>query len=187
VPGGREGASKVHTYPHVPVFDAHIHDHPVAHDAGVVHEQVQVTEGVDRLPDETLCAISVGDVIPVGDGLAAGPTDLGGHVLGGLRGATGTVHVAAKVVDDYFRSFASELHGVCSADAVPGPRHDDNSPFTTSCHSWIPSSAFERRPAAPSHDRHAWPSPLCSNLMLELLRQVALVRGTKQPLRQRHG
>ena len=43
----------------------------VAQDAGVVHEDVEAAERVDRGADDVLGAFEVGDAVVVGDGLAA--------------------------------------------------------------------------------------------------------------------
>ena len=44
---------------------------PVAQDPGVVDEDVEIAERVDGGVDERLAAVPVGDVVVVGDGLAA--------------------------------------------------------------------------------------------------------------------
>ena len=47
-----------------------VREHAVAEDAGVVHEHVQVAEGVDGGVDQPLGGVEVGDVVVVGDGLS---------------------------------------------------------------------------------------------------------------------
>ena len=59
--------------------------HAVAEDAGVVDQHVEVAERVDRGVDHALGAVPVGDVVAVGDGLAAGGGDLVDHLRGRRR------------------------------------------------------------------------------------------------------
>jgi hypothetical protein len=60
----------------------HVDEHAVAQDAGVVDEDVEVTERLDRRVDERLGTVPVGDVVAVGDGLPAEGADLLGDLLG---------------------------------------------------------------------------------------------------------
>ena len=72
-----EVALEVHAHDVVPLRLGHVDEHAVAQDAGVVDEDVEVAERVDRRVDEPLGALPVGDVVAVGDGLAAQRLDLG--------------------------------------------------------------------------------------------------------------
>ena len=69
--GGAEGALEVDLDDRVPLGLGHVDHHPVTQDAGVVDEDVEGAEGVDRELDEALRAVPGGDVLGVGDGLAA--------------------------------------------------------------------------------------------------------------------
>ena len=68
----REGALQVHLDHRVPLGLGHVDEHPVAQDAGVVDQHVELAEARDRLPDQALGAGEVADVVAVGDRLAAG-------------------------------------------------------------------------------------------------------------------
>ena len=108
----------------VEVVLAHREDHAVAQDAGVVDDDVEPAEGLDRLVDDALCAVEVGDVVVVGHGLAPTAADdlgdlLGGPLVGPLAGDR-----AAQVVDDDLRAFCGELERLTPADTVPGPGDD---------------------------------------------------------------
>jgi len=60
----------------VPLFLGHVHEHPVAEDPGVVDEDVEAAELVERLLHEPLRAGEVGDVLAVRRRFAAGGADL---------------------------------------------------------------------------------------------------------------
>ena len=61
----------MHLDDRVPLGLGHVDEHAVAQDAGVVDEHVEAAEGVDGLLHDALGAVAVGDVVAVGDGLAA--------------------------------------------------------------------------------------------------------------------
>ena len=85
----------------VPLGLGHVRQHPVAQDAGVVDQDVEVAERVDRRSDHALGTLEVGDVLAVGDRLTAHRRDLVDHLLGRAEVAAGTVDRAAEVVDDH--------------------------------------------------------------------------------------
>jgi hypothetical protein len=94
----------------------HVRQHAVAQDPGVVHEDVQVAECLDRLVDHPSGTVEVGDVVVVGDGLAAGRLDLVDDLLGGCGVGTGAVPAAAAVGDDDLRAIRGEQQRVLAAD-----------------------------------------------------------------------
>ncbi len=82
----REVALEVDGDDGVPLLLGHVHEHPVAEDPGVVDEDVEAAELVDRLLDHATGAREVGDVLAVRDRLAAGGADLLDDLLGRRRG-----------------------------------------------------------------------------------------------------
>ena len=66
----------------VPLLLGHVEAHLVAEDPGVVDEDVEPAELVDRLRDQRLAAVPGRDVVEVGDGLPAGGDDLVDDLLG---------------------------------------------------------------------------------------------------------
>ena len=60
----------------VPLLLGHVHEHAVAEDPGVVDEDVEAPERVDRLLHHLARLREVGDVRAVRDRLAAGGLDL---------------------------------------------------------------------------------------------------------------
>ena len=67
----------------VPLCLGHVGEHPVAQDAGVVDDDVEPAEAVDRALHHPTGGLEVADVVGVGDGLAAHALDLVDDLLGG--------------------------------------------------------------------------------------------------------
>ena len=84
---------------------------------GVVDEDVELAPRVGGLGDHAPGALVVGDVLVVGDGLAAPRLDDLDREVGVLRRAL-AAHRAAEVVDHDLGAVAGQLHGVPAADAV---------------------------------------------------------------------
>ena len=82
------------------------------------------------------CAPSqLGDVVAVGDSLAAHGLDLLDDLLRGAgRGRTRAVHLAAEVVDDDLGPVLGEHQRVLPTDASAGAGDDAHAPLTHSCH-----------------------------------------------------
>ena len=105
----------------VPLLLGHVDEHAVPQDAGVVHQHVDVAEGVDGSLDQALGTAEVGDVVGVGDGLAAHGLDLLDHVMSrpGIRSRS--VLRPSEVVDHDLGALTSEQQGVLPTDAAPPP------------------------------------------------------------------
>ena len=128
-------ALEVHADHRVPVLLAHVEDHPVAQDAGVVDDDVELAEGVEGALDDALGALEVGDALAVGDGLAAHLLDLVDHLLGrAVVGAAGAVEVRAEVVDDDLGAVLGHQQRLFAADAAARAGDDRNLPFEQTCH-----------------------------------------------------
>ena len=85
----------------VPVLLGHVEDHAVAQDAGDVDQDVEAPIGVDRLVDDPLGGVMVGDVVGVDGGLAAGLADLLDHLLGRRLVLPSSVQGHPEVVHDH--------------------------------------------------------------------------------------
>ena len=130
----------------VEVGFGHLEEHAVAQDAGVVHEDVEAAEAVDRLLDQVLGSVPVGHVVVVGDGLAAVAANDLRHFLGGpLVGALAPDR-AAQVVDDDLGTLLGEQQRLAPPDAVPGTGDDRDLPVdqTHSKHPSKNTDAFVR-------------------------------------------
>jgi hypothetical protein len=134
MPGGAEVPAQVDADRRVPLVRRHVHEHPVAHRAGVVDQRVEPSERVDRRLDEALCRVPVGDVVVARDGLAAGPDDAVDDLLCGRGVLAAAVERAADVVDDDTGALAGELQGVLGADAAAGAGDDDDATRTDARH-----------------------------------------------------
>lgn len=153
VPHGGEVALEVHRDDSVELLFAGVGDHPVPHDAGIVHQDVHTTVRLDGGLDQVGRLVPVRDVRPVGDGLATGRKDLVDHVLGCAAAACRrTVQAHTDIVDHHARTLGREGQRMCAADAATRSGDDDHpavdqahdpiAPLLVTC--WHPWS----RPAA---------------------------------------
>ncbi len=111
---------EVHPDDGVPLVLGRVDQHPVADEAGVVDQDVQPAEGVDRLPHHGLGLREVGDVGAVGHGLAAECLDLGDHLVGG-RVSFSTGQRDAEVVHHDPGALAGQLERMRPTDPRPAP------------------------------------------------------------------
>ena len=109
---------------------AHVDEHPVAQDAGVVDEHVEVTERVNRLPHDPLGTVPRGDVVAVRLCPPTEGPDVGDDVVSGTTRRARTVGGGANVVHDHAGASGGERDGVLATDATPGASHDAGSPGT---------------------------------------------------------
>jgi len=117
------GAVEVDVEDGLPVFGFHFEEALVAEDAGVVDEDIEASEGGEGGFDDAFASLGGGDVVVVGDGLAAAGLDFRDDLVGGGTGAVpGTVTGAAEVVDHDPGSPFGELQGVHPSQAAPRPR-----------------------------------------------------------------
>ena len=147
--GGRptrrgERALEVDLDDRVPLLLGHVHEHAVAQDAGVVDEHVEAAERLDGGVDEALGALPVGDVVAVGDGLAAHRLDLVDDVLRRAGRLTRAVHLAAEVVHHDLGPVRRQHQRVLAADAPARAGHDRDSSLTQPRH-WCPPCRFGAR------------------------------------------
>src|SRR6218665_2600367 len=76
-----KGAAQMDADHRIEVCDVHVDERLVAQDAGVVDQHIERTERGDRGLDQPPCALPVGHVVGVGNGLAAQGADLRPHLL----------------------------------------------------------------------------------------------------------
>src|SRR6058998_3307920 len=124
VPGAVEGALQVDGDDRVPLLLAHVEDHPVAQDAGVVHQDVDRAELLDRRLDDALGGREVGDAVGVGDRPPAAGADRLHHFVGDAPRGAAAVDLGAEVVDDHRGPLGREQLGDGAADAAPRARDD---------------------------------------------------------------
>ena len=135
--GGEEVPSQVHPHDGVPLLVGHVDQHAVAEDAGVVHEHVQVAEGVDGRLHEPARPLPVGHVVAVGDRFPARGPDLRHDLLGRGRVAAGPVGAAAEVVDHDLCTLGREQQGVFPPHSASRAGDDGDATFQ-STHGLLP-------------------------------------------------
>src|SRR5690606_26185047 len=113
-----EMALQVHGHDGIPLGLGHGGEHAVPVDPGVVQHHMQVTPGLDGLPDRVLAVGVVGDVGGVDGGAATGGDDLVHHLLG---------RVTVDVVDQHAGAFAGKYPRVGCAQSATGAGDDDHS------------------------------------------------------------
>ena len=101
---------------------------------GVVDQDVEAAEGVDRLLHHRRGLLEVGDVGAVGDGLAAQRLDLGDDLVGDLGGRALAGAGGAEVVDHDLGALPGELEGVGAADAATRSGDDRDASFEDAGH-----------------------------------------------------
>ena len=141
MPHGGEVPLEVHGDDGVELVLAGVGEHPVAHDARVVHQDVEPAERVDRGLDEALGLRPVGDVGAAGDGFATGSGDLVDDTLRGAAAARRrAVEADADVVDHDARALGGERQRMRAPDAAARTRHDDHAAVEQShirCLPWL--------------------------------------------------
>ncbi len=109
---------QVHGDDCVPLTLVHARDEGVPKNAGVVDQHVESTELADGLLDEALGPVPGGNVVCVGNGLAACSDDLVDYLLCGTGICAGSVVCSAEIVDHDARTLASEEQRMLTADAA---------------------------------------------------------------------
>ena len=115
---------EVHAHDHVPILFAQADEHAIAQHPGVIDQHMHFAERRQGRIDNALRGVEGGDVVAVGDGLAAVGADLAGHVFGG---------VGADIVDHHIGALRSESQGVGATEATAGPG-DDHGAVCTNGH-----------------------------------------------------
>ena len=118
----------------VPLIGLGGHEHAVAHDAGVVDERVEATEGVDRSGDQRLCTVPIGDIVGARHRPATGGDDLVDHLLGRRGAGVRPVLGHPDVVDDHGRTLTGELQGMGSTQPAARTGDDHHSSLTDTRH-----------------------------------------------------
>ena len=119
-----ERALEVHVDDGVEQLGGDVLERGVAQDAGVVHDDVDAAERVERALHDRRAALRRGDRVGVGHRFAAGVDDLGHHELGRGRRAARAVDRTAEVVHHDLGAAAGELERVAAAETTAGAGDD---------------------------------------------------------------
>ena len=127
MPGGGEVSFQVHRDDGIELVLTGVGDHPVAHNAGIVDQNVEPTERIDRGLDQSCRLVPIGDIRATGDGFPTGRNDF---INNALRGATTagrrSIQSHTDVVDHNLCAFSGEGQRMCSTDSTTGTGDDDN-------------------------------------------------------------
>ena len=104
----------------VPLVFRHVEDHPVAQDAGIVDQDVQLAERGDGGFDDALGAVEVGHALEVRHRFAAEGFDFVHDLLRRTGIRSRPVEAAAEVVHDDFGPVFGQEQGFFAADAAAG-------------------------------------------------------------------
>jgi hypothetical protein len=130
VRGGMSARSKMtlEVYPHhrVPLVLFCIGEHPVANEAGVVHDDVQITELVESSANEASGTVPVSDVVTVCDRDAARGADLVDDLLSRAAARARPVELDAEVVDDDLRALRAERERMRATEPPRSAGDDDD-------------------------------------------------------------
>ena len=114
---------EVHIEDGVPLFVGHLLDHRVPGVAGVVDDDVQAAEVVDRGGDEAFAEVGVGDAADAGYGLPARGLDRGDCFLGWF---------GVEVIDNDPRTLAGQLQRDLTPDPSAGAGDNGDLPIKSS-------------------------------------------------------
>src|SRR5262249_38339269 len=119
---------EVHADDGVEVLLVHLHEGAVAHDPGVVDEDVELTERVHGRPDDPAGAVEVRDGVVARSRLTAEGLDLLAPLRRRVFVGAAPVEADADVVDDEASTFPSHAQRELAANAPPRSRdHGDAS------------------------------------------------------------
>src|SRR5713101_7147981 len=106
------------------VLVAHVEDHAVAKDSGVVHDNIELAEIVERAFDDPLGGLEVGHALEVGHRLAACRAYFLDNVFGRRARLPGAVEMSPEVVDDHLGALFSHQEHFFAADSASGAGDD---------------------------------------------------------------
>jgi hypothetical protein len=114
----------MHVLNRVPHRFIHLQQGLVAEDPGVVDQDVEPAEAVDRFSEDAFCAGFRGHGVEAGSSLSAEGADLFHHAFCRAVVAAAAVAGTADIVDHDLGALTREQDRSCSSDAVAGTRDD---------------------------------------------------------------
>ena len=119
----------------IPFLERRGHEHPVADDAGIVDDDMQVAKGIQCCIDDPLRAIPIGDVFIIRDRLAARRLDLFHHRICGRCVTAFALKRSADIIDDDICTFRAKGKRIGPAQSACGAGDDHRSSFTNTHYS----------------------------------------------------
>ena len=121
-----EAALEVDIDDAVPVLLGHAVEDAVAQDAGIVDDDVDPAELIDRLLDDPVGAVPFGDAVAVHHGLAAGAADFVDDLEGRAAVLPFARDGAADIVDHHLRAMRGHHHREAATDSTARTRDNRN-------------------------------------------------------------
>ena len=125
--GGRaadvESAVQVHVDHGVPFLEAHLVEHAIAQDAGVIDHAVKLAEIADRVGHHRLRVFITRDAAEVGDRLATHGFDFAHHFFGRCAFDVGAVGAGTEIVHHHFGASGRHCQRKVAANATSTASH----------------------------------------------------------------
>ena len=122
--GNPKAAAKVHVDDGIEVFPGHPMENGIAQDAGVIDDDIELAEIIDRAVYDSLGGLEVGHALEVGHRLAACRSYFLDNVFGRRSRLPGAVEMSPEVVDDHLGALFSHQEHFFAADSASGPGDD---------------------------------------------------------------
>ena len=129
----------MHADDRVPFLFTGREEHAVPYETGVIDEDVETAEPIERVLHESARALPVGDVVRVRDRNATERVDLVDNLLCRTRVGTGPGRRHTEVVHDDASTLAREGERVLATDAAPGTCDDDDASLADAGHGPYPT------------------------------------------------
>ena len=137
---GAKVPTQVHAHDRVPLFDARVHEHSVPENPGVVHQDVETTEGLHGVTNQVSRGLPICDVGRIGDRLTAESPDLGHDLIGRRSICPLAISCGAQIIDHNSSALGRELERMRATDAATGAGDDHNALCTDLAHRPLPNS-----------------------------------------------
>ena len=144
-----------------PVRPAHLVEDDVAQDAGIVDQDIDAAERVDRGLDDLIGVLRFGDGERGGDGLPAGLFDGRDRLLRRTGIEAGALQTGADIADHHARAFPRQQFGDGATDPAPRPGDDGNFFRNNPSHFLFLSSPLRRVRAGAKTPRINHDPPAC--------------------------
>ena len=100
--------AQMHMHRRIPFFQSGGYEHAVAHDAGIVDDDMQVAKGIQRRINNAFCCIPIGNVFIIGDRVSTRRLDFFDNGVCRRCVAAFAVERGADVIDDDVRTLRTK-------------------------------------------------------------------------------
>jgi len=135
VTGGAEVTTQMYSQHRIPFLGCAGHKHPVAYEAGIVDDGMQIAEGIECSLHYALAGIPVGNILCVGNRFATGGANFIDYFLRRALAFAGlAVRTDTEIVDYYLCALGRKGERIRFAQAIAGAGHDDYSTIANTHH-----------------------------------------------------